>query len=308
MKKIIVKLLACFIPNKSKRKAFKNRYIAKNTSSQYNIVAVGDMYLSDTIKALCIKEDIVSKKNSVKILVFGSSHAQMSFVDGKDSLNFGNGSLDLYYQWKLYEKFHSFFPNLQNIVIFYDVFSGGNDMQKGPFYKRTALYKLIFDIPYKNKKYAVEQGVIDFEKELELKYCPIAKNLLESIDHSYPIICSPSADFTQEQLQTFAKGQIKLNKKDNGMHKYLNNILNLAEKLHHNVLIVVAPYQSNFRQMFPEKSILFKNLNSIKKERSFKILNLWDDLDFVVDDFRNPDHLNRKGAVKLTKKIRDVLK
>lgn len=306
MKKFIVRILACFIFNQKKRRNFRNKYLS--TCKEICDFCIIDTHVSDIVKAVCIQDNMINKKESINTFCSGSSHAQMSFIDDENSINFGNGSQDLYYQWKLYEKYNSFFPNLKNIIIFYDIFSPGNDMQKGPFYLRTALYNLLFNIPYKDKNLALESGTIDFERKIQKEYLPIVKELSQGIDHSYPVLYTPSPKYTKDQLKDFANGQIKLNKKDNYMHKYLKNILNLAKKLNHDVFIIVAPYQENFRKLFPKKEIMFKELNYIAKIYSVKVLNLWDDPDFIDEDFRNIDHLNRQGAVKLTNKIKKFRK
>ena len=305
MKKTIVRFLACFIPNQQKRRCFRNKYFG--TSNIDKNILVGDIHLSDSIKFMCVCDNINNKKNTVKTMITGSSHALMSFIEDQEIINFGNGSQDLYYQWKLYEKYHSFFPYLKNIIIFYDVFSSGNDMQKGPFYERTALYKILFDIPYKNKNLTEALGLLDFEKKMKTKYLPVVKGVLDGIDHSYPVFYAPSPNFTNDELEKFAKGQIKLNQKKS-MHKYLINILNLAKKNNHNVLIVVSPYEKKFRKFFPDKNKMFFDLMKIADKYSVEVLNLYDDPDFTSDDFKNVDHLNRKGAIKSTKKIKGMLK
>ena len=308
IKQFIIRVFCAFILDKSKRKVIRNILLNKQVNTATSTIFEIDMILSDFVKAQCLLDNIKIKKDNAKTIILGSSHAQMSYIDDEESINFGNGSQDLYYSWKIYEKFSFMLPKLKNIIVFYDVFSPGNDMQKGPFHSRTSLYNFLFDIPYKSEEAALRLSTFDLEKVLEKKYLPVAKSLSEVIDHSYPVLCAPSPKYSKDELREFAQGQLKLNEKNNGMHVYLEKIINLSKKLGHKVTIVVSPYNKEFRTLFPQKETIFSELNKIANQFSISVLNLFDDEEFIENDFRNIDHLNRSGAKRLTNKIKDKIK
>ncbi len=83
----------------------------------------------DTIykKHLSLENNI----NKIQTLVLGSSHGHYAFLPKEETeFNLSIRSQDLYYSYKLYQKYASKLSNLKNIILFYSVFSPGFEIEK----------------------------------------------------------------------------------------------------------------------------------------------------------------------------------
>lgn len=269
---------------------------------------LSDMLLIDIKQCLFFLKKFNKNYNKINTLILGSSHARQSIVEESQILNVGLGSQDLYYSWQLYVKYNMFLPKLKNVVVFYSIFSPGNDIQRSPLYERSAVYKILLDIPYKNTILAFEQKLNILEENIITDYLPEAfKNPL-SLDVNYTGVNTQKNCLTEQQIDNFIESWLKLNKAETKQNHFLQYILNAAQNNSQNVLIVLSPYRNDVRAKLPNSHDLYSDLLILtSRYNNIEILNAYEDEEFVPDDFLDSDHLNYQGACKLTAKIREKL-
>ena len=239
-------------------------------------------------------------KNEIINLILGSSHARDGFSPSKYYFNLGNSSLDLYRLYKLYEYcINNNFNNLKNLIIFFDVFSPGLQLEKTKEAYKTIPYKYLYNIEY---QFPLSEIYRNYEKGLR-KYLTAHTDIY--VDNNYwgasPRNVTHDLSVTPQALT--AK-HLKNNSRNNGQIKFLENIFMLANKHSHKVYIVTPPYKKEYTQCLPRFEIVFKELlDLLAKYHDVTLLNFQNDNDFIDSDFDDWDHLNTKGAEKLSNKI-----
>ncbi len=253
----------------------------------------------------CIR-NLFSKINTVETIVLGASNARMGFIEDEKSINFGIDAQDLYYSYKILEKYVNLIPNLKNVVLYYRVFSPGHELEKSPQVYRTAYYSAFLDIPYKNKLIAMNKGVIELEKKL-IKLAPKLEERLKKIPYDlmtpeHPNVNPPALE------QKWISSWLDLNKR-NTQNFYLHNIFNLAKSRNCKVIVVISPYNPRIKSQLPSGSELFQNLRDICDMYEFvEIYNAFDDSQYDENDFIDGEHMSRSGALKATAVINQYLK
>ena len=94
--------------------------------------------------------------------------------------------------------------------------------------------------------------------------------------------------------------------KDSSMNKYLISLINLLKEKNINLYIIIPPFTDLYKKYIDE-NLVFTEVKNICKNNNISLLSFYNDKDFNNDDFCNCDHLNVLGAIKLTKKINDIL-
>lgn len=243
------------------------------------------------------------KNDNATTLVLGSSTARCSFIEDEYSINMSTDAQDLYYSYQIFEKFGYQMPNLKNLIIYYDVFTSGNDLDVSMMQFSTAYYKVFMDIPYKNKLNVIQKNILDFENILR-KSGKFINKKINDIDENIMLIQHGGMQ-TNEELRNWAKAELKLAYKTN-MLKYLSLLLNRTKDL--NVYIILAPRHPIALDVYPQVSELYKDLYDLiqeKNNQNIKIVNCFDK--FEKDEFVDLLHLNSKGAEKITKMIKDAI-
>jgi len=249
--------------------------------------------------------NLFSKINSVETIVLGSSAARAGYIENEKSVNFGIDAQDLYYSYQLFHKYKTIIPNLKNVILCYNVFSSGNDLDLHPQKYRMAYYSAYFDIPYKNKLLAISEKIIDFEKKLYTLDKYINKNLKNIPIDYYPIL--DSGFKTQSELEIQANLDIKLAYKNTMLH-YVEKIADETTSQNLNFYIVLMPRIPSVLHLYPEKEKLFESIYSFeKKYQNIKIISAFSSCEFQDSDFMDLTHLKKQGAQKLTNIINNSI-
>ncbi len=249
----------------------------------------------ETYKKFREFEDI---KNKIETLILGSSHGYCGYVANENEYNLCLSSQDLYYSFKLYEKYQKL-PKLKNIVIFYSVFSRGFELDKTNEKQRTLSYKHFFNIPILNNNFYLNLKEISFEHYYKkIKSFPINKNNGNQENYNFPPCFIP--------VETRVKQHYKNFQRNNYQIKWLKQLVHCAKNNFHKVYIVIPPvtneYKINMQKISLNKN-LFDDLNDLE---NVNIINLYDLNIFKNEDFIDWDHLNFEGAKKCTKYIRNI--
>lgn len=243
----------------------------------------------------------IKNQKKIKTLILGSSHGDYSISSKIPFLNTYNlclPSQDLYYSYNLYKTVKS--TNLKNVILFFSVFSPGFDLIKTSEYQRCFLYKLIFNIPYKNKL-SIDQ------KNEEIKYKKyidqIKNNFL--LDDNY-VGCDDNNYFSKINLSVKDRAikHLRENNRNNNQIRYIKDMNSLIERNNQKLIIVIPPTRNDYKKILPKSTIIFQKLFEFSKMHNIKILNYYD-INLNDSNFWDTDHLNEKGAKKITK---DILK
>lgn len=258
---------------------------------------------SITNKYLCSE-----KIKDSKTLILGSSQIESSYIPNKEETNIASASMDLYYSYKLYEKYNN--KNIKNIILSFSVFTPGSSlvMQNNAFL--CVLHKVLNNIDYQYPEIAKKKNLYSLEKRYKkasLKY--IAKNTLpqnyrgermnEILETNY---------HSKEIIQKRALRHLKHNQRKNHQMEYCEKILKATAKAEQNLYIVIPPCSEIYREPLPSKDILFNKLYEITNQYTHvKIINLYDDNRFNTKDFIDGDHLNSIGSKKFTEIVRNII-
>lgn len=258
----------------------------------------------DFTNLLADKVYAIKSVENIKTLILGSSHLANGYIANEDEFNFALPSQDLYYAYNIYKKLNQ--KNIRNIVIAFSVFTPGLSIIRTQCAEFAVNYKLLLDIDYQDKNYATSQGL--FDKENEYKKRIEKYNLNIKIPNNYRgnLVWYPKSKFNAKKAQERALKHLKNNQRENSQMNYCLKLLNLAKENNQKVFFILPPATLAYRKALPKKEIIFKDLYElIKGFDNAAILNYYDtDLFDEKKDFSNEDHLNKKGATKLSDLIR----
>jgi hypothetical protein len=260
------------------------------------------------------KEQLIAAADSIELLILGNSSA----MDGVDPSQFTPYAFNLafvaqpyYFDIRLAEKYLPILPKLKYVVITNIFTSLYHEDSKS----RAFFYKYYFDINYKNQKFWKEsflQSFFVYDKE-QMRYV-----LLHSfIDRpKYELTKGWSSFHTTdyETVTSDAKGKLRADYFNKGAREYkggdtvfkdLEAFIVFLQVRNIMPVLVTVPYYETLRK-YLDKSVVEKNskaYNYLAEKYDIDHLDLFADKDFGINDFRNFDHLNERGAAKLARKI-----
>lgn len=245
----------------------------------------------------------IANQEQIETLVLGSSTARDGFLpEHIFDFNLGTSSQDLYRTYNLYKwctQQNS--KSLKNIIVFFDVFTPGLQLEKTATAYRTIVYKQLYNIPYAFK---LKRMYKHFEK-----LCKNYFNTYQAVTDDYYGQSVFDVQENPNYIQDTAQKHMKHNQRHNNQIAYLEKLILLAKQNNHNVYIVVPPYRADYRKYLPENKIVFQELNAfLKKHNQVTLLNFFDDARFETNDFNDCHHLNKNGATKLTEIIKQYIK
>lgn len=242
-------------------------------------------------------------RQSIENLILGSSTARDGFLPTCDrDFNLGSSSQDLYHAYHLYKWcLDQNMPNLKNIVLFFDVFTPGFQLEKTKEAYKSIIYKILYKIPYAFK--------------LHYRYHRFAKKLKKYVDHySMPIPTDYYGESFHDSFDNMLNvrdlvcNHMKNNIRKNDAMAYLEKLFLLARKNNHNVFIVIPPYRNDNLSCLEDENVVFSALYSvIDKYNDVKVLSFLESKKFKESDFGDCHHLNKDGAKKLTECIKDKI-
>ncbi len=241
-------------------------------------------------------------RNDIKNLVLGSSTARDGFVPTKDDFNFGGSSQDLYRSYHLYKYcIDSGTPHLKNIVLFFDVFSFGLQLEKTQEAYKSIIYNILYKIPYAFK---LDRKYNKFSRKLR-RY--VKKYKVPDVSKYYGGSLYDNQDNIVD-VKGLVEKHLKNNKRGNNQIEYLKKIYDKTQENNQKIYIVLPPYRQDYMDCLPKRDIVFDELDQFLKEHNnITLLDFIDDNKFNLDDFSDCHHVNKKGANKLTKLIKERL-
>lgn len=263
------------------------------------------------------KEIIENKIATVETIVAGSSHG-LHGIDTdlfpKPTLNLSNVSQDIYYTDKLLRKYIDQAPHLKTVILvvssstldgllelsyedwrahFYKKIYGiGRHQGENLITPKDHFYTLIYyDRLFQYLRKGLPIG--DMNRLTETGYSPVPVPSKEELDRNISV-------------ETGKARAILHASKDSTFHQVNVDILDslvrdLKSRKIETVLITLPAYKT-YTGGFDKKWIdnVLGTYKDIARKNNAIYLNLFIDSRFVKDDFSDNDHLNEKGAKKLT--------
>lgn len=234
-------------------------------------------------------------KDSLKTVALGSSHGYYGFNSQivLNSFNLCSPSQDLKYAFLLYEKSIRECSKIENLVLFYSIFSPGSEVEKSPSERFVAVaindrFNLGVDYHDNSLLYLNECAKkFVFDKSIEaLQKFGYPPNVIESIPDAYGAV-------------NRANDHIRFNIKSDSIG-YLYQILGLAYHKKQKVFIVLPPYRSDYKECIEKAGgDRYSGLNIvIEKICTYFtpiVLDFYCNENFIDSDFIDFDHLNPSG-------------
>lgn len=244
-------------------------------------------------------ENQLKNINDKETLIIGSSHIADGYIPQKNEVSFAFHSQDLYYSYNLYKLTkHS---NIKNVIMSFSVFSDGYTLIKTNESKFCIPLKLIFGIPYQYEDVAKYNRLYLFEYQYKRKINKCRKNREKYVRKPYIV----KNDFDLNIIKKRATSHYKNHLREISQMNYFIKILEETKAKNQNLYIVITPVTSMYRNELPPSEEIFSNMKNITKEFPHCcVLDYFNDEEFTIEDFYNGDHLNKKGAEKLTNLIR----
>ena len=241
----------------------------------------------------------------VDTVVLGSSHAHYGYYAEGNVFNLGYTSCDLYHSCGLYKWLAgNGFDKVKNVIMFFDVFSPGFELEKTS--------ESYFHIPFE-ECFGIAAR------------CPLAKTgwkkeriLKARIRHS---VCQArrnpdlgwrgNGDYAiviKDNVERRVEGHLKNCFRGNGQTQYLGEMAKLASQRGDRFVVVIPPLREDYRKLLPPGDVVFGELQALTKENPcIEVASLLDDARFHDDDFNDMDHLNLQGAKKLARIVESFM-
>ena len=237
-------------------------------------------------------------------LILGSSHLANGYYPQEGEYNFALPSQDLYYAYNLYKKLNQ--KSLKNIIIAFSVFTPGLSIVKTKCADFCVPYKVLMNIDYQDLEEAKCKNLFELEKNIEKEIESYKKNLKIPENYYGNLLRFPSAKFNSEKAQKRALGHYKNNQREISQIDFCEKIIEEARANNQKVYFVLPPCTNEYRKALPETKKVFEVLYEfVEQNENAKILNYYDNDLFDKSEYSNEDHLNKKGAVKLAKLVRE---
>jgi hypothetical protein len=255
---------------------------------------------------------------SIKTLVLGSSHTfygvNPDFL-GANAYNLAFVSQSLDYDWELFKKYQGDFKNLKTIIIPISYFSLFYKLENGDDLWRQKYYYLYFDLKVSTAfQYRFEVTSLSAKENIRrVKSYYINNNIPKESN-------SLGMGFRVDKIRTNLK---EVGVKSALLHKEISEIKNLNENIKvvkrfisyagsHDlkVVFVTTPTTPYYYKMLGSAQLeLMKNTMQTfdSANANVKYYNFLKDEKFAINDFRDADHLNKKGAEKFTKLLNNLI-
>lgn len=282
--KIFIKIISVFILNKLLKEKLKKFYKRA--------------FIKSIIAILEKRDGLVAQSKKINTLVVGSSHGDCGFNPyyfNEYSYNFCSPSQDLYYSYEVCKKYHNELPKLKNIILFYSLFSAGLELNRTSESERCLIFKKALKINYKENIRFHWLDILNVSLNVRKKY-----DFSKEFYNGYKI-SKVSLDLSlEERVSKHEREGLR----NNDQLDYVEKLYQLCKQNGYRLTVVIPPMTNEYRQHCKWASKIYCKLNNFCDER-FKILDFFESSFFSSEDFYDYDHLNSRGAKKLTELIQE---
>lgn len=242
------------------------------------------------------KNGLEHHKNTIEALAIRGSNADFGFdpYEFPESYNLGLTSSDFYIAYHIYFKYRNSLPNLKYLFIYLSPASIGFNLISTKEKYRSVTYEYFFDIPCRDnweKNVRVEQKIINMCIKLEKNSTSpvgIYKGYEQKVETPDNIPASIRAET-----------HLRENKRDPDQIYWLKKLVRIADLNDVTTFMVITPARLDYKSELPRSEEIYSKVYD-EFCRS-KIFNFYNSNLFDDSDMYDTDHLNSKGAQKLTK-------
>lgn len=263
-----------------------------------------------------------NKDYTKRIIVVGISYSMFGIVDRLlkyNAINLSLPSQDIYYSHKIVQHVIEKNKNIQYCVIGSSYYALHFDLSSS----KNENYR-VRDLYYPILRDAHNCTIVNSDLNKRKFYPKI--NILAMLSRSYFNFI-----IKREPINLMNRGKKKLSEAEllqigknrasdhNRMLKYQNTVnenLMILDKFINMLLlkdikpiIVVFPASVYYRRYQDEEFSIsyYNNIEKLLEKYEFQFIDLFNDNNFSLDDFVDLDHLNKKGAIKMTNIINEYL-
>ncbi|MFC9711164.1 hypothetical protein ACFTRD_23705 [Paenibacillus sp. NPDC056933] len=285
----------------------------------------------------------MKKNTDSEILAAGSSYSMFGLNErsfDKSVLNLSLASQDLYYSHKIVKEALKYSRNIKYCIIGMSYYSFHFDLSRSkkeaekrinkvyyPIFKDSHhfevndsvtssdmnfddnnlsfLYHIIFN------KIKLDQTIVEavivhdsyFNNNVNRELFSLLGNVrLEDMDLSQKVAVGQQRAEQHNQLLVH-------NKTVEENTNIMRNLINYLNEKRITPIVVAFPATEYYQKFFDHefKAVFYEVMNSLANTHTFKLVDLFNSDDFVESDFLDMDHLNEKGAVKVSNMLNMVL-
>lgn len=264
-----------------------------------------------------LKDDYLKiHSKEIKILILGSSHAYFDidpeFISGK-CFNAAYVSQTLYYDNLIFKKFS--WDSLKYIIIPVDYFSFFADLENSIESWRVKNYQLYYHFyssikPESNFEILSNKVDYNFHKLKEYYYNEYAYTTQSNLGFGTVYDSSKKNDLMKTGIEAAKRHTVNTNKYFDKDFNSLKSILQIAEQKNIKVLLICSPAYHSYYDNLEKRQMNISITVGKQLEHDFancSYNNFLKDSSFTAEDFYDADHLNNRGARKLSIKINSLL-
>lgn len=261
----------------------------------------GQMYIiDDSFIEYVQKKKAGLEKHASDIEVIGirGSYVDYGFYaqDITKFYNLGLTSTDLYVTYWMYVNDLRKLPRLKSIVLYYSVFAPGLSLIRTNEKYRQVVYDYFFNIPIQKEASLNENLVSHIKKKCR-------EFVGNEVDENYWGY-EKKTFFLSIEAEKRVVTHLRENNREPDQMEWLMKLSQKLDEDGRNLYIVITPFRSDYKRELPECSVLFHKLYDLQLAPNTRILNYFYSPLFDDSDFGDTDHLNEKGAMKITDEIR----
>lgn len=287
----------------------------------FTLLILADLLLRNIPNDYSFKKKYLDvHSNEVEVLYLGSSHSYYGInpdYSNFKSFNASHISQSLDFDLAIFKKYNGNWKNLKYVVIPIDYFSLYSNLQDGIEKWRVKNYAIYYNLNEKSSylnNFEILNGQFKGNfMRLKSHYINNTSNLTtNNLGWGFNYNSKNGIDLI-ESGKTAAKRHTIINEWHESFQNNVNTInafIDLAEKNNIKIIFVTTPAFKTYVQNLNHNQldttietitqITSKSLNSV-------YYNLLNDKSFIAEDFYDADHLNEKGAKKLTFKIDSLI-
>ena len=261
-------------------------------------------------------------KDSLEVLILGASHLQMAINPkymSRPTANIAFGAQDVFINHALFFRYAEELPRLKWIILEadYDTF----EYHTEPDYFRYSWYSIFYDTEVKSiplfQKASLYASSPEFfnavlrkpKKQQKINAYGFVEDAFSGVFESFNYNESEIAKDARSRIhEVYIYDQTSLPNFAINTKRY-REIITYCQNNKINVLLIKSPVHSTYPKYYvPEKDKRRnKFIDDIRQQKNVYILDLEHISEFGVRDFRDDDHLNPRGAEKLTQVVDSLL-
>jgi len=260
------------------------------------------------------RDQLIANVDSIEVLIMGTSNAADGADPNQFSLyahNLAFGFQSIYFDRKLIEKYLPVLPRLKYVLLdlpYNGLYYDHNEL-------RDFFYYYYYGINYKNRKFCKESfSHTFFVYTPEQTFSMILNNKKEVLVKGW----INNEEENDREVMSLWKNKyradlysavIKNWKGGDSVVYDLEAIIELLQSQNITPILISYPNYSLVRSLL-DKSIIERGqnvANTLCQKYNILFLDYFDDDSFTSSDYYNCNHLNAKGAAKLSKKINEVI-